>query len=106
MVREAAERVVLAQPREDVCSNTFSASSLRIFDDWQSYWADRLALLTVLQPQATRLGVGFRPFQAYHLATPTAGQRNLTNNVYDLTAFLLLGSIAKHPTEDSVLGLR
>jgi hypothetical protein len=35
MVREAAERVVLALPRKDVCPDIVGAPSLEIFDDRQ-----------------------------------------------------------------------
>jgi hypothetical protein len=33
LVGEAAERVVLAQPREDVCADAVGTSPLEIFDD-------------------------------------------------------------------------
>src|SRR6266851_3972856 len=106
MVREAAERVVLTLPREDVCSETIGAPSLEIFDNRQADWANGFTLLAVLQPQAARLGVRLCPFQADHLATPAAGQRKLTNDVHDRGVFLLLGGVAEHPTEYSILRLR
>jgi hypothetical protein len=62
-------------------------------------------LLAVFQPQAVRLGVRLHPFQADHLASPGAGQRNLTDNVYDRGVFLL-GGRAEHPTQNSILRLR
>ncbi len=64
MVRKTAERVVLALRWEDVCADIIGAPPLEVFDDWQPYGADGFTLLAVLQPQATRLGVRFRPFQA------------------------------------------
>src|SRR5882757_9070617 len=106
MVREAAERVVLALPREDVCAETVGAPSLQIFDDRQPNRTDGVTLLAVFQSQAACLGVGLRPFQADHLASPGAGQRNLTDNVPDRGVFLLLGGVAEHPTEYSILRLR
>src|SRR5260221_9582921 len=98
MVREAAERVVLTLPREDVCADIVGAPSLEIFDDRQPNRTDGFPFLTVLQPQATRLSVGLRPFQADHLASPAAGQRKLANDVHGGGVFLLLGSVAEHPT--------
>src|SRR5437016_4376329 len=97
MVRKTAERVVFALARKDVGSDTFGALSLEIFDDWKPYGTDGFTLLTVLQPQATRLGVRFRPFQADHLAAPAAGQRKLANDVHDRGVLLLLGSVAEDP---------
>src|SRR6266481_4423024 len=106
MVREATERVVLTQPREDVCADIVGAPSLEIFDDRQPDGTDGFTLLAVFQPQVARLGVGLRPFQADHLASPGAGQRNLTDNVYDRGVFLLLDGLAEHPTQNSILRLR
>jgi hypothetical protein len=45
MVREAAERGVLALPREDVCADIVCAPSLEIFDDSQPNGTDGLRLL-------------------------------------------------------------
>src|SRR5467141_1693433 len=98
MVREAAKRVVLTLPREDVCANIVGAPSLEIFDDRQPDRTDGFTLLTVLQPQTTRLGVCLRPFQADHLASPAAGQRKLANDVHGRSVFLVLGAVAEHPT--------
>src|SRR5712664_3668302 len=106
MVREAAKRVVLTLPRENVCANIVSTPSLEIFDDRQPNGTDGFTLLTVLQPQAARLGVRLRPFQADHLASPGAGQRKLANNVHDRGVFLLLGGLAEHPTQNSIFRLR
>src|SRR5216683_2504852 len=106
MVREATERVVLTQPREDVCADIVGAPSLEIFDDRQPDGTDGFTLLAVIQPETTRLGVRLRPFQADHLASPGAGQRNLTDNVHDRGVFLLLGGLAEHPTQNSILRLR
>jgi hypothetical protein len=89
MVREAAKRVVLALPRENVCADIVSAPSFEILDDRQPNGTDGFALLTVLQPQATRLGVGLRPFQADHLATSAAGQRKLADDIHDRGVFPL-----------------
>ena len=69
--------------REDVCANIVSTPSLEIFDDRHPNGTDGFTLLTVLQSQATRLGVHLRPFQANHLATPAAGERNLADDVHD-----------------------
>jgi hypothetical protein len=79
MVREAAERVVLAFPPEDVCADIVCAPSLEIFDDRQPNGTNGFTLLAVLQSQAARLGVRLRPFQADHLTTPAASQGNLAN---------------------------
>src|SRR5689334_6115979 len=106
MVREAAERVVLTLPGKDVCADVVGAPLLEIFDHWQPYGTNGFALLAVLQPQATRLGVRLRPSQANHLAAPAAGQRNLTNNVHDRSVFLLPCGVAKYSTQCSVLRLR
>ena len=57
MVREAAKRVVLTLPREDVCADIVGAPSLEIFDDRQPDRTDGFTLLTVLQAQTTRLAV-------------------------------------------------
>src|SRR5467141_295421 len=97
MVREAPERVVLALPRENVCADIVGAPSFEILDDRQANRTDGFTLLTVLQPYATRLGIGLRPFQADHLASPAAGQRKLANDVDGGSVFLLLGSVAEHP---------
>src|SRR6266851_4523400 len=70
MVREAAEGVVLTLPWEDVCADIVGAPSFKILDHRQPNGTDGFTLLTVLQPQAARLGVGLRPFQADHLAAP------------------------------------
>src|SRR6266478_591012 len=102
VAREATERVVLTLTRENVCANIVSTPSLEIFDDRQPNGTDGFTLLTVFQPQATRLGVGLRPFQADHLASPTAGQRKLANDVDGGSVFLLLGSVAEHPTTYSI----
>src|SRR5712672_3896974 len=101
MVREAAERIVLALPREDVRADIIDATSLEIFDDRQSDGTNGFALLTVLEPQAARLSVRLGPFQADHLATPAAAQRNLADDVHDRGVFLLLGGVAEHPTQYS-----
>src|SRR5882724_1094889 len=106
MVREAAEHVVLALAREDVSADIVGALSLEIFDNRQPNGTDGFTLLTVFQPQAARLGVRLRPFQADHLASPGAGQRKLANNVYDRGVFLLLGGLAEHPTQNSIFRLR
>src|SRR6266436_8611672 len=106
MAREAAEGVVFTLPREDVCADIAGAPSFEILDDRQPDGTDGFTFLTVLQPQATRLSVGLRPFQADHLASPGAGQRNLTDNVHDRGVFLLLGGLAEHPTQNSILRLR
>src|SRR5216684_8512816 len=106
MVREAAEGVVLTLPWEDVCADIVGAPSFKVLDDRQPNGTDGFTLLTVLQPQAACLGVSLRPFQAAHLASPRAGQRNLTDNVYDRGVFLLLGGLAEHPTQNSILRLR
>ena len=106
MAREAAERVVVALPWENVCADIVGTPSLEILDDRQSDGTNGFALLTILQPQAARLDICLRPFQADHLATPRAGQRNLTNDIDDRCVSLLLGSIAEHPTKYSVLCLR
>src|SRR5258707_1132203 len=106
MVRKAAKRVVLTLPREDVRTDIVGAPSFEILDDRQPNGTDGFTLLTVFQPQAARLGVRLRPFQADHLASPGAGQCNLTDNVYDRGVFLLLGDRAEHPTQNSILRLR
>src|SRR5258708_4578542 len=98
MVREAAERVVLTLPREDVCADIVGASSLEILDDRQPNGPDGFTLLAVLHPQATRLGIGLVPFQADHFATPAAGQRKLAKDVHRRSVFLLLGAVAEHLT--------
>src|SRR5229473_5371822 len=105
MVREAAEGVVLTLPWEDVCADIVGAPSFKILDHRQPNGTDGFTLLAVLQPQATRLGVGLRPFQADHLASPAAGQRKLANDVDGGSVFLLLGSVAEHPTKYSILRL-
>ena len=106
MAREAAEGVVFTLPREDVCADIVGAPSLEILDHRQPDGTNGFTLLTVLQPQATRLAVCLRPFQADHLAAPAAGQRKLANDVDGGSAFLLLGSVAEHPTKYSILRLR
>src|SRR5258708_12318434 len=102
MVRDAAEGVVLALRREDVRADIVGAPSLEILDDRQHNGTDGFPFLTVFQPQAARLGVRLRPFQADHLASPGAGQCNLTDNVYDRGVFLLLRDRAPHPTQPSL----
>src|SRR6266478_7818587 len=57
MVREAAKRVVLTLPREDVRADIVGAPSFEILDDRQPNGTDGFTLLTVFQPQAARLGV-------------------------------------------------
>src|SRR5712691_4122597 len=106
MVRETAKRVVLTLPREDVCADIAGATSLEIFDDRQPNGTDGFTLLTVLEPQAARLSVRLRPFQANHLATPAASQRKLADDVHDRGVFLLLGGVAEHMTQYSILRLR
>src|SRR6266851_2278296 len=106
MVGEAAERVVLTLPREDVCADIVGAPSLEIFDDRQANGTNGFSLLAVFQSQTARLGVGLRPFQADHLATSAAGQRNLADDVHDRGVFLLLGGVAEHTTQYSILRLR
>src|SRR6266851_1649669 len=105
MVREAAEGVVLTLPWEDVCADIVGAPSFKILDHRQPNGTDGFTLLTVLQPQAARLGVGLRPFQADHLAAPAPRQRKLANDVDGGSVFLLLGSVAEHPTKYSILRL-
>src|SRR5713226_9736486 len=106
MVREAAEGVVLTLPWEDVCADIVGAPSFKILDHRQPNGTDGFTLLTVLQPQAARLGVGLRPLQTNHLATPAAGERNLADDVHDRGVFPLLGRVAEHPTQYSILRLR
>src|SRR6266481_1060913 len=106
MVREATERVVLTQPREDVCADIVGAPSLEIFDDRQPDGTDGFTLLAVFQPQVARLGVGLRPFQADHLASPGAGQGKLADDIHGRSVFLLLGAVAEHLTYYSILRLR
>jgi hypothetical protein len=48
MVRETAERVVLALTREDVCADIVGTPSLEIFDDRQPDGTDGFPFLTVL----------------------------------------------------------
>src|SRR6266581_3327698 len=103
MIREATKRVVLTLPRENVCADVVGTPLLEIFDDRQPNGTDGFTLLTVFQPQATRLGVRIRPFQADHLASPGAGQRKLPNDVHDRGVSLLLGGVAEHPTEYPIL---
>ena len=105
MVPEAAKRVVIALPWENVSADIVGAPSFEIFDDRQPNGTDGFTLLAVLQPQATRLGVDLRLFQADHLASPAAGQRKLANDVDGGSVFLLLGSVAEHPTKYSILCL-
>src|SRR5229473_8090860 len=95
MVREAAKRVVLTLPWEDVCADIVGAPSLEIFDNRQADGTDGFSLFTVFQPQTTRLGICLRPFQANHLASLAAGQRKLANDVHDRSVFLLLGGVAE-----------
>src|SRR5882757_11570173 len=106
MVREAAERVVLALPREDVCAETVGAPSLQIFDDRQPNRTDGVTLLAVFQSQAACLGVGLRPFQADHFATPATGQRDLPNDIHGSGVFLIFSGVAEHPTQYSILRFR
>src|SRR6266478_5114659 len=106
LVREAAKRVVLTLPWEDVCADIVGAPSLEIFDNRQADGTDGFSLFTVFQPQTTRLGICLRPFQANHLASLAAGQRKLANDVHDRSVFLLLGGVAEHPTQYSILRLR
>src|SRR6266849_364589 len=94
MVRKATERVVLTLPREDVCADIVGAPSLEMFDDRQPNGTDGFPFLTVLQPQAARLRVSLRPFQADHLAAPAPRQRDLANDVYCHDVFLVLGGVA------------
>src|SRR3981081_1902356 len=96
MVRDA-ERVAVALPRGNACADMRGAPSFEIFDDSQPNGTDGFTLLTVLQPQAARLCVGLRPFQADHLASPAAGQRELANDVHGRSAFLL-GAVAERLT--------
>src|SRR3982074_2074745 len=98
MARDAAESVVLSLPREDVRADIAHATSIETFDDRQPNGTNGFTLLTVLQPQAARLGVGLRPFQADHLASAATSQRKLANDVHGRSVFLLLGGIAEHPT--------
>src|SRR5215470_234467 len=105
MVRETADRVVLSLSWKNVGANIIGAPSLEIFDDRQPNGTDGFTLLAVLQPQAARVGIRLRPLQADHLATPAAGQRKLANNVHDRGVFLLLGSVAEHPTQYSIFRL-
>src|SRR6266852_5404791 len=106
MVREAAERIVLTLPREDICAHIVNTPSLKVFDDRQPNGTNGFTFLTVLQPQAARLGVRLRPFQDDYFAPPAAGQRKLANDVNDHGVFLLLGGVAEHPTQYSILRLR
>jgi hypothetical protein len=106
MVREAAERVVLTLPQENVCADVVCTPSLEIFDDGQPNGADGVTLFTVLQPQAARLGIRLCPFQADHLTPPAAGQRKLANDIHDRGVFLLLGGVAEHSPQYSILRLR
>src|SRR5882757_4753720 len=85
-------------PGEDVCPDIVCAPSLDILDHRQPYGTYGFTLLTVLQPQAARLGVGLRPFQVDHLASPAAGQRKLADDIHGRSVFLLLGAVAEHLT--------
>ena len=60
VIREGAEGVVLTLPGEDVCTNIDGAPPLKILDDRKANGANGFSLLTVLQSQTARLGVGLR----------------------------------------------
>ena len=75
-----------------VCADVVGAPPLEILDDRQSYGADGFTLLTVLQPQAACFGIGLRPFQADHLATSAAGQRNLADDATIVVYFSCLAA--------------
>src|SRR5260370_29092663 len=106
MVRKAAKRVVRPLPREDVRTDIVGAPSFEILDHRQPYGTNGFTLLTVFQPQVARLGVGLRPFQADHFASPTAGQRKLADDIHGRSVFLLLGAVAEHLTYYSIVRLR
>ena len=78
-------------PRRRTCRPRRCARPLEIFDNRQPNGTDGFTLLTVFQPQATRLGARLRPFQADHLASSGAGQRKLAFNADDRGVFLLFG---------------
>jgi hypothetical protein len=63
MVREAAERVVLALPRQDVCAETIGAPSLQIFDDRQPNSMDSPSLLSSNRKQldSVSASANFKP---------------------------------------------
>src|SRR5260370_21990065 len=105
MARKAAEGVVFALPWEDVCADIVGAPSFKILDHRQPYGTNGFTLLTVFQPQVARLGVGLRPFQADHFASPTAGQRKLADDIHGRSVFLLLGAVAEHLTYYSIVPL-
>jgi hypothetical protein len=44
-------------------------------------------------------------FRIDHLASPAAGQRKLANDVHGRSVFLVLGAVAEHLTQYSILGL-
>src|SRR5216684_3010660 len=106
MVGEATERIILALARKDICTNFVGSPPLKIFNDRQANGTDGFPFLTVLQPQAARIGVGLRPFQTDHLAAPAARQRDLTNDVHCRRVFFMLGGVAEHLTQYSILRLR
>src|SRR6266851_8554156 len=105
MVGEATERIILALAGKDICTNSVRAPPLEILDDRQANGTNGFPFLTVRQSQTARLGVGLRPFQADHLATSAAGQRNLANDVHGHGVFVVLGSVAEHLTQYSILRL-
>src|SRR5258708_27580543 len=105
MAREAAEGVVFTLPWEDVCADIVGAPSFKL-DHRQPYGTNGFTLLTVFQPHVARLGVGLRPFQADHFASPTAGQRKLADDIHGRRVFLLPGAVAEHLTYYSILRLR
>jgi hypothetical protein len=67
MVREAAEGIVLALPRKNVCADLVGASSLEIFNDRQADRTDGFALPAMrFGPQSGphSLEIGTKIFEA------------------------------------------
>lgn len=106
MVRETAERIVVAVAVEDIRAGCCIPTCLEELDNGQADRADRRPLLAVDQPQATPVCIRFGPHQADHLAAAAAGQCDLTNDLHRRRVLLLLLSCAQHLTQRPVLRFR
>ena len=106
VVRETAERVVVAIAGEDICAGGCLPTRFEKLDNRQADRTDRGALLAVDQPQAAPIGICFGPHQADHFAPAAASQRDLTNDIHGRRVLLIFLGCAQHLAQRPILRFR